>query len=239
MDHSLRRATMVVALGLLASVATQVLYMVLLGGPSPSEPGGVVTHADRARYFTDSFPTVATIWTVELAAFVALAAGALVALSRGAALPSVWAGLVLAGTFNAFQVGIGLSMFQPAVTAGDALEPLFTTVLNGAFFFYFLAKTLVGLAAIGIGAGLARHAGIAARAVGGLAVIAGALAVAVNILALTHGRSLTLPAGASGTVAALALGLAIMMLRSAGGFGRDVADHGPVAPPLDSPARPR
>ena len=207
-----RRAGRVVVLALLISVATQIVYMIALGGPSPEEPGAAVTHADRARYFTERWPEIAAVWTVELAAFTTLAVAALVALSRSTATPTAWAALAVAGLFNVLQVGIGLSMFRPAVTAGDALEPLFTTVLGGAFFLYFLAKALVGLAGAGFGLRLIRQPDALARVVGGLAMLVGLIAAGINIAALPTARALTVPAGASGTAAALTTAMAVWLM---------------------------
>lgn len=153
---------------------------------------------------------------MELAAFLLMSVAALVALNRGAALRPTWAALAVAGMFNALQVGIGLSMFKPAVTASDALEPLFTTVLSGAFFFYFVAKALIGLASVGVGLVLLRTPGGTAKAFGAMAVLAGFAATVVNIAAVAIGRSLTFPAGATGTTAALMGGLALAMVVARG-----------------------
>lgn len=226
--HQTRRAGLIVAGTLIASVVTQAAYMLTLGGPTASDPSVGTTNADRALYFTERWPTIATIWTVELAAFLLMAVAALVALGRGVALRPAWAALALAGVFNALQVGIGLSMFRPAVTAGDALEPLFTTVLGGAFFFYFVAKALIGLASVGAGLILLRAPGGAAKAVGVVAGLIGLAAAVLNIAAVAIGRSLTFPAGASGTAAALTAGLALAMI-----VAREL-DH----ETLDSPDRP-
>ena len=169
------------------------------------------------------------MWTVELATFLLMAVAALVSLGRSEALRPTWAALAVAGVFNALQVGIGLSMFQPAVTAGDALEPLFTTVLGGAFLFYFVAKALIGLASVGAGVVLFRSHGGVARAVGVVAMLAGAAAAVLNIAAVAIGHSLTFPAGTSGTAAALTAGLALAM----------IVDRGLDAGALDTPAPPR
>lgn len=210
--HQTRRAGLIVSGTLIASVVTQAIYMLTLGGPTASDPAVGTTNADRALYFTQQWPTIATVWTVELSAFLLMAVAALVALNRGAALRPTWAALAVAGVFNALQVGIGLSMFRPAVTAGDALESLFTTVLGGAFFFYFVAKALIGLASIGAGLVLLRARDGLSKAVGVSALLSGLAATVVNIAAVAIGRSLTFPAGATGTVAALTAGLALALI---------------------------
>ena len=211
------RAGTIVAGTLLLSVATQVLYMLWLGGPTASDPAVGTTNADRALYFDTRWPDIATVWTVELAAFLLMAVAALVALVRARGLWTVWAGLAVAGLFNALQVGIGLATFRTAVTAGDALEPLFTTVLGAAFLFYFVAKALIGLASVGAGLALLRAPGGLPKALGAAALLAGLAAAGTNIAACAIGRLLTVPAGATGTAAALTLGLALWWIVSRDG----------------------
>ena len=211
MDTTTRRAAIFVAAALILSVVTQIVYMLALGGPSASDPSVGVTNADRAAYFTDRWAEIAMVWTIELALFTGLAAAAFVALARGNALPTTWAALALAGIFNVIQLGIGLTMFAPAATAGEALSPLLTTVLGGAFFFYFLAKVLIGLAGIGFGLALLGQGSTAVKAVGLLSIVVGIGAAAINILAIPQGLSMVFMAGAAGTVAALTTGVAIWL----------------------------
>ena len=204
-----QRAGRIVAGTLLLSVATQLIYMAWLGGPSASDPAVGTTHADRALYFDTRWPAIASVWTTELAIFLLMAVAALVALVRARGLWAMWAALAVAGLFNALQVGIGLATFRPAVTAGDALEPLFTAVLGAAFLFYFIAKALIGLAGVGAGLVLLRQASGLAKTLGVAAGLAGLAAAGANIAAIAVGRSLTFPAGATGTAAALTLGIAL------------------------------
>lgn len=212
MDSNTSRAGTLIALAFLISIVTQIVYMATLGGPQASDPDVGVTNADVVSYFTDRWPEIATVWTIELAAFTAIAAAALVAMVRGAASPAAWAALLLSGIFNAIQVSIGLSMFQPAATAGEALAPLLSTVVAGAFVFYFLAKVLIGLAGIGFGLVLFSGGSGLAKAVGGLSVLAGIVAAAINIVAIPQGMALVFMAGAAGTAAALTTGIAAWMV---------------------------
>ncbi|RED15894.1 hypothetical protein [Parasphingopyxis lamellibrachiae] len=211
MNSTIRQAGTLIAAALIISIITQIFYMVTLGGPQPSDPAVGITNADVVAYFTDRWSEVATVWTIELAAFAVIAVAALTALTRGAAAPVAWAALFLAATFNILQVGIGLSMFRPAALAGEALAPVFLTVVAGAFLFYFFAKALIALAGIGLGIVLLSSASTAAKVAGILSIAVGLIAAALNIYAIPQGMGFVFPAGAAGTAAALTTGIAAWM----------------------------
>lgn len=61
MQHQTRRAGLIVAGTLVASVVTQAAYMLMLGGPTASDPAVGTTNADRALYFTERWPEIATV----------------------------------------------------------------------------------------------------------------------------------------------------------------------------------
>ncbi len=73
--------------------------------------------------------------------------------------PLAWAGIALFGVFNLVQVGLGLFAFGPLLEAGEPLSPVFQAVLGTAFFFFFAAKALIGLAGIVSGASLWKETG--------------------------------------------------------------------------------
>lgn len=206
-----RHAAKLVAIGLLATVVTQILYMASLGGPQPADPAVGVTNADAARYFTERWAEIAAVWTSEVVAFIAIAIGALIALAHRPEATIAWAALLLSAIFNILQAGIGLSMFAPAATAGETLAPVATTIVAGAFFFYFLAKLLIGIAGIAIGMRLLGGAGAGRKAAAILALLSGAAAAALNLAALPQGMALVLPAGAAGSIAALCVGIAFLV----------------------------
>lgn len=212
MDIEKNRAGTLIGAALIVSVISQIYYMTRLGGPQASDPAAGVTHADVVHYFTVRWPEVASVWTVEVAAFSILAVAALVALVRGAPSPAAWAALSLAGLLSLIQLGFGLTMFPAAATAGEEFAPVLDVIVGGAFFFYFLAKALIGLAGIGLGLVLWRAGSGAAKAVGALSVLVGLAAAAANIATLPQGMALILPAGATGTLAALFTGLAAWMV---------------------------
>lgn len=206
---TLQRAAAVVATALIATVVTQILYMIFLGGPQPADPSAGLTNADIARYFTDRIVEVRIVWTTEAFAFLAITLGALVALPD-ARHRLGWAALAIAGIFNLVQIGIGLSVFAPVALAGEEYTWLFWTVVMGAFAFYFVAKMAIGVAAVAIGFDMVRRAsGTAGRALGGTTCVIGAAALAANIGALAMGMSWLMYAGGLGTLAALFVALVL------------------------------
>ena len=184
------------AAALLITVVSQVFYVAVVSG-SPNE---------MLRPLT---------WFTELFAF---SLGAIFALSlavRRARDAAIWSAIALAGVLNVVQVGMGLSMFGPAMEASEAVPQLFAAILAGAFFFYFLAKFLLGGAAIAFGLrALASGNGIA-RFVGGLASLAGLAAMGLSLLAMIDAKAWTFPAGAAGT-AVTALLAAVLLVSAQG-----------------------
>lgn len=212
MTATARTAGTLVGAGLLISVVTQIVYMIILGGPQPSDPAQGVTHADVVAYFTDRWVEIGTVWTIEIVAFTAIGIGALLALSHRAPAAIAWAALLLSAIFNMIQAGFGLSMFAPSAAAGEEFSAIASMIVDGAFFFYFLAKFLIGIGAIGIGLTLFARAGGLAKLVAGATIFSGLVAMGVNLIALPQARALILWAGATGTLAALFLGFAAFML---------------------------
>lgn len=206
MSSNLKNAGLLTGGALILSVVTQVFYMATLGGADE------FTHAAYSAYFAERGGEVGTVWMIELAAFTLMTVAGLAALARGAAMPAAWAALALSGVFNVIQVSMGLSLFPGVIAAGEDFFPLFGMIVAAAFFFYFLAKVLIGLAVIGFGLLLLRDTGIAAKIVGGLSVLSGLAAAIANILALPQEMALVFPAGATGTAAALFGGIALVMI---------------------------
>lgn len=190
MNTSARAAGQIAALALLVIVATQALYMI-----NSSAALGIAT---------------SVIWTIEAIGFLAMAVFALVALARRVTAPTVWAAIALGGVFNVIQAGMGLAMFGPLKDAGEAMAPALEAVVAGAFFFYFAGKFLFGIAAIVLGVKLMKGP-IAARIIGGLAVLSGLAAVLLNAGAMAVGMDLVFPAGAAGTAAALFAAIAVLV----------------------------
>lgn len=176
---------------LLVTVASQIFYIT------------VVSSSDNAvlRPLT---------WYTELFAFSISAIFAHSLAARRPAEAVVWSAIALAGVLNVLQVGMGLSMFGPAREAGETVPQLFGAILAGAFFLYFLAKLLLGAAAIGLGIGALRRGGTLAKGAGALAVVAGLAAVLFCLLAMIDSETWMFAAGAAGT-AVTALMAAVLL----------------------------
>lgn len=196
MEKPTRRAGEVIAAAFFITIVTQIVYVTMLGGV------GIV----------EGWPLRSTLWTIELFAFVAIAVAALVLMVRDAPRAFIWAALAVSGLLNIVQAGIGLSMFLPITEAGEQFAPVMSTIVAGAFLFYFLAKALLGLAGIGLGIVLFSGAAKRAKAVGVLSIVAGLIAVAANIFAIPQGMTWVFEAGAAGTIAALTAGIAVWMV---------------------------
>lgn len=191
-----------VAICLLVSVVTQLLYMALLGEV------GIV----------EGWPLRSSLWTIETLTFALLASAAIAALAHDPGRWMIWSTLAVAGIFNALQAGFGLGMFLPASEAGESFAPVMQTILSGTFLFYFLGKALIGLAGIGLAMALFGRPRMATKAVAVVAGLTGLAAFVINVAAMRQGTTLVFPAGAAGTAAALMVAIAIFLApRSAGG----------------------
>ena len=188
MNHTITGLARVVAIALLASVATQIFYI------------AVVAEIDGDTVLRP------VTWMTEMAIFSLVAVAAMPLVARSS-MPLAAAAIVLAGILNAVQVGMGLSMFGPSREAADG--QVFATVLQGAFFFFFQAKALLGVAAIGVGIAAIRGS-LLGKVIGGIAILSGFAAAILNLLAMAQGmEDWTFPAGAAGTVATALLALAL------------------------------
>ncbi|NNC72897.1 MAG: hypothetical protein HKN78_08480 [Sphingomonadaceae bacterium] len=196
MTITTRRAGAIVAAALIVTVITQIVYFTVL-----AETGIV-----------EGWPLRSALWTIEVLAFALMAVAALAAMARDADRSLIWSALAVSAFINVIQAGIGLSMFLPAMQAGEAFAPLMGTLVAGAFLFYFLAKLLIGLAAMGFGLILFRDARASVKAFGALTVVAGLAAAAANLAALPQGTALILAGGATGTLAALVTGIAAFVI---------------------------
>ena len=206
MSHSYRRAGTAVGIGLILSVITQAAYMVFLSGQPRA------THADKVQYWAERGGDVAMIWTSEVLIFTMITIAAIVVAIRGADKTAAWVALAVAGLFNALQAAMGQSMFEPLTLAGEEFSGIYGAVLLGAFFFYFLAKALIGLSAISFGLMLLKSASMPMKALAAIGIITGLAAAVINIAALPQGMALTFMAGASGTLATLVCGIMALVI---------------------------
>ncbi len=193
MPQKTRTVATIVSVMLLLTVASQLLYIATL----------------RDVGLIEGWPLRSTIWTTELVLFTAIAIASLVGLVRSPDMPWGWSALVVGGLINMLQSGFGLSMFLPASKAGADFAPLMGTVVAGSFLFYFLAKAILGLAALIFGLSLFRKDKTIGRVVGLVSAIAGVIAIGMNITAVRMGLGAVPLAGASGTIATFFAGCAV------------------------------
>ena len=189
-------AVRLVAGALLLTVASQVFYI------------AVVANAG------DDTPLRPLTWFTELAAFSTVAIFSQALAARQPESATMWSAIAFSGLLNVLQVAMGLSMFEPALEAGEGQGQLFATVLAGAFFLYFLAKLVLGLVAFALGAVALRGGGAARRAVAALAAVSGIAAVGLNLLAMLDSQAWMLAAGAAGTATTAFLGVLLLMRAS-------------------------
>ncbi|MDG5748506.1 hypothetical protein P8Q88_09960 [Qipengyuania sp. XHP0207] len=179
-------------LALLLTVASQIFYIAVV-----SNAGG------------DTMLRPLT-WFTELFAFCAVAATGLALSARLPGSAVLWSVVALSGVLNTLQVGMGLSMFGPAMEAGETVPQLFSAILAGAFFLYFLAKLLLGLAGLVLGARALHTGGTMNIALGVLAVLTGLAAIGLNLLAMIDAESWRFAAGAAGTAATALVGVLLL-----------------------------
>ncbi|GAB5488724.1 MAG: hypothetical protein Pars2KO_22940 [Parasphingorhabdus sp.] len=195
MEQAQQKLSKIVAVSLLLTVVSQIVYMAALSDV------GIV----------EGWPLRSTIWTIELLLFSIIAATGLTSLARTSQLHLAWSAIAIFGLINIIQAGIGLSMFLPATEAGEDFSALWDTVLAGAFVFFFLAKVFIGFAAMAFGLRLFRGQTSLIKGIGIVTGIAGFAAIVLNIAALPQGLAFVLPGGASGTLATLLLAVAIWL----------------------------
>ena len=195
MPQPTRNIAISISIMLLLTVASQLLYTATLSGV------GLV----------EGWPLRSTIWTAEILLFSGIAIASIIGLVRSSEMQLGWAALFVAGLINMVQSGIGLSMFIPATNAGEDFAPLMGTVLAGSFLFYNLAKAILGVAALFFGLQLFRTNKSVGRVIGLLSVIAGVVAIALNVAAVHLGLGKVSLAGASGAIATLFAGITLWL----------------------------
>lgn len=156
------------------------------------------------------------LWGVEALFFVLLAAFAGSALAMAKRYTLGFSAIAFSAVLNVIQVGVGLTQFGPFRTAAQA-NPDFaaaaSSVVAFSFFGYNAAKILLGLAAVVFGMALlgAGNQGLK-KALGGAAVLVGAVALFANAMMMMFGFDGFVPspvAGMSGVFATLLLALCL------------------------------
>lgn len=156
------------------------------------------------------------LWSFEALVFVLMAAfagAAMVTADKRYALG--FSAIAFSTVLNITQVGIGLLQFGPfraASQANEALGPVAFSVVALSFFLYNAAKVLLGLGAIVFGLAKKKDG---KTILGGLAIIAGVVALVTNALVMMFGIQGFVPrslAGSSGVVATFFLALCLFNL---------------------------
>ena len=194
MPNTDRGLLLTLAFALLLTVASQIFYIAVVSDAGPETVLRPIT------------------WFTEIFAFTAVTLTGLALAVRQREQAILWSIIAFSGALNVLQVAIGLSMFAPAMEARDSVPALFDTVLAGAFFFYFMAKLLLGSAGLVLGIAAVRSVAGPGKALGGLAAIAGLAAVVLSFLGMVDAKSWTFAAGAAGTAITALLGLIILRL---------------------------
>ena len=154
------------------------------------------------------------LWGLEGVVFILLTAIAGATLSQTKAYTLGFAAIFASAIFNFIQVGIGLTQFgafREVVQAIEEMKPAAGGIVALSFFIYNGAKILLGIAAIVFGTAVLRAG---AKALGGLAVLSGLVAIAMNTIVMMFGRIEAIPSGATGVVATLLLAICLLKLRS-------------------------
>lgn len=192
MEFTLKRTVQITAYLLLALAVTQGLY--------------------TALYIAEVAVPRQLLWGLEGLLFTILAAFAGAALVQAKNYHVGWSAIAFSAVLNVVQVSVGLTMFGPFREAAgqvDGLAPAAGAVVAFSFMVYNAAKLLLGFAALIFG--MARmQAG--AKALGGLTVMAGVIAMFANATVIGFGRDAFLPssvAGGSGVVATLLLAICL------------------------------
>ncbi|MCQ8184788.1 hypothetical protein [Parvularcula maris] len=203
------RAGIAATAGLLIPVATTAVYMSTLGGPS--EPG----YAGFEAYVTNRWSEIVTVWLTETVGFAIGAIAALGLAQQAGSERASWNAVAFGSIAGLVSTAIGIGLFRNFGTAGEANFALTIGVLNLSFFFFFLGKALLGAGAAGLGYALLKRSSGLSKVLGGVSILAGVVALGVNIVAMAQGLALTFPGGLTGTIAALiGAGAAFKLTRS-------------------------
>lgn len=155
------------------------------------------------------------LWGLEALIFVMLTAFAGSALVMAKRYTLGFSAIAFSAVLNVIQVGIGLTQFGPFRAAAEVNEDLgvvASSVVAFSFFGYNAAKILLGLAAVVFG--MAKM-GKGNKALGGAAVVVGAVALVSNTLVMMFGLQGFLPspiAGGSGVLATLLLAICLFTI---------------------------
>jgi hypothetical protein len=179
---------------LLALAATQALYTLLY-----------IAEVDVPRQL---------LWGLEGILFTILIAFSGAAMVQAKHCHVGWSAIAFSAVLNVVQVSIGLTMFTPfreAASQNEALGPVAGAVVALSFMIYYVAKLLLGFAALVFG--IAKMTS-GAKVFGGLTVVVGVVAMLANAILIVFGRDAFLPSPVAGGVGVLATLLLAFCLTS-------------------------
>ena len=194
MEFTQKQNTQIVATLLLLTVASQAIYTAMYQYAS-----------DVPRQW---------LWGIEALLFVLLAAVAGSALAQAKSFTLGFSAIFASAILNFVQVGIGLTQFGPfrEVAQGvDGVAPAAGAVVALSFFIYNGAKILLGISALVFGKALLQDG---SKILGGLTVLSGLIAIAMNTVVMMFGRIEDVPSGATGVIATLLLAVCLLKLES-------------------------
>jgi hypothetical protein len=148
------------------------------------------------------------LWGLEGVLFTILIAFAGAALVQAKHYHVGWSAIAFSAVLNVVQVSIGLTMFTPlreAASQHEALGPVAGAVVALSFMIYYVAKLLLGFAALIFGVAKMTSG---AKILGGLTAFVGVVAMLSNAILIVFGRDAFLPspiAGGFGVLATLLL----------------------------------
>jgi len=155
------------------------------------------------------------LWGLEGLIFVLLTAFAGSALVMAKRYSLGYAAIAFSAVLNVVQVGIGLTQFGPfreAANTNPDLSGAAFSIVALSFFIYNAAKILLGLAAVDFGMAKLKDG---SKALGGITVLVGAVALVANSLVMMFGLNGFFPspiAGSSGVLATLLLAICLFTL---------------------------
>lgn len=155
------------------------------------------------------------LWGLEGILFVLMAAFAGSALVTAKRYTLGFSAIAFGAVLNVVQVGVGLTQFGPfreAAKTNPELSGAAFSIVAFSFFCYNAAKLLLGLAAVDFGMAKMKDGN---KALGGLTLLVGVVAVIANGLVMMLGLRGFVPtpiAGTSGVLAALLLAVCLYTL---------------------------
>lgn len=214
MTQERSRAGLAATAGLAVPVATTLVYMATLGGPS--EPG----YAGFEAYVSTRWGEIVTVWTTETVGFAIGIIAALGLAAQPGSERAAWNAIAVGSLGGLLSTAFGIGMFQQFGTAGEDHFPLFMGVLNISFWFFFFGKAMTSIGVAGLGIALFRRPGIG-KVLGVLSILFGLAGFGANLIGMATGLTFIMQAGTAGVAATAVGALAAFALTRSAPAGAD------------------